>query len=264
MPIFFIQYNLLGGKVMFSYTNEKGFNYACKLLSDYLASDYFENCDGVAELRLSEDELKDFFKTRSFKEFMIQRENDYSLLSSHLANISYDYEEGFGNILDINPGRYEVVSAFDSFYNAEALVVTSYADESFFKSHDVGVVDGRIELMGIIDKSKTIYRPVLRTNDFVKGQAHEYPKLTLSSFDTLFYVHDIELHRMLSLLRYSLENDKKLVCGVVTNVFDKNASKKFEQMDEIIKSVIEKVGSVFETEELVTKGSAIKLIHTLK
>ena len=249
---------------MFSYTNEKGFEYACKLLSDYLASDYFENRNGVTELRLSEDELKELFKTRSFKEFLIQREKDYSLLSSHLADISYDYEEGFGNILDINPGRYEVVSAFDSFYNSEALVVTPYGDEIFFKSHDVGVVEGRIELMGIIEKNQSLYYPVLRTNEFVKGKAHEYPKLTLGSFDTLFYVHDTELHRMLALLRFALENDKKLVCGVVTNVFDKNVDGKFQQMDEMIDILKGKVGSVFETEELVTKGSAIKLIHTLR
>ena len=249
---------------MFSYTNKNGFDYACKLLSDYLASDYFENVNGVTELRLSEDELKDLFKTKSFKEFLIQREMDYSLLSSHLADISYDYEEGFGNILDINPGRYEAVSAFDSFYNAESLVATTYADESLFKCHDVGVVEGKIDLMGIIERSKKIYYPVLRTKSFIKGKAHEYPKLTLASFDTLFYVHDTELYRMLSLLRFALESDKKLVCGVVTNVFDKHASEKFEEMDEMIKNLKEKLGPVFETEELVTKGSAIKLIHTLR
>ena len=87
---------------MFSYTNKNGFDYACKLLSDYLASDYFENVNGVTELRLSEDELKDLFKTKSFKEFLIQREMDYSLLASHLADISYDYEEGFGSLCRIS------------------------------------------------------------------------------------------------------------------------------------------------------------------
>lgn len=121
-----------------------------------------------------------------------------------------------------------------------------------------------MDLMGILEKEKTTYFPILRTENFVKGKAYTSEKLELSSFDTLIYLHDTELNRMLTLLRYALETDKKLICGIVTNVFDKNVEEKFSGMQDVINELNKKNSLTFETEEIVSKGSAIKLIHTLK
>lgn len=218
---------------MFDYSTSEGFKYARILLRDFLASDFFENPNNLEELVLTEDELRSLFNTRLFKQFLIQRESDYTTLASFLAEVSYNYEGGFGTLFDINAGKYEVVSAFDEYSSTEPIVVTEFTDPLFFKE-DTSVVQARIgKITSICGKQKDMY-PILMPKRVLYGDSDAIKGLTLDKADTIFYFNEVNLNTMLLLLRHSMEHGTRFVTGVVTNVFDSTCNEKFATLDETI------------------------------
>lgn len=236
---------------MFDYSNDEGFLYARDLLSDYLGSDYNEFKSGKIEL--NEEEFKKVLKSKSFKEFLITREGNYTFVSSILSERSYNYEDGFGKLLEINPGRYEIVSNTKDYHLTEPYILTKYNDPLFFK-HDEEVYSGDIDVMEVKNGEDRYTTPIIR------GES----KLSVSDFDTIIYLNKIEVMKMLSLLKYALDHDTYVITGLVTDVFDKHAEDKIKNIDALYKMINNKTNKHFDLLEEESCGSIVKLIHTMK
>lgn len=234
---------------MFEYSNEKGLLYVIKLVGLYLGTDFntLELQDN--KIVLEDEDLKRVISSKSFKDFCVQRQRDYALVSTILADMSYNYEFGFGKTLDIDASIFDSTSLLDDFNQSEPIILTRYNDPLFF-SHDVETYDGEIEYLRSISKEETKIHPYIVSN----------PKLSLSDIDTIFYLNDVDYKQALVLLRHCIEKGTFFVSGVVTNVYDRFAKERISTYEQIV-SAMEEKGITFNQTCYDTCGSVIRLIH---
>lgn len=240
---------------MFEYKTESGLLYASKLLNGFVNSDFYDG-EHKDELILNGEELSAFFNRKVFKDFLVQRERDYSLAASFLAEVSYQYDEGFGSTLDIHAGEFDAASLFDSYFNMEPYILTPYSVPSYFElEEEDSLVNGTIEVLKILQNSKSLMVPYIKSDK---------SGFKISNFDTIMYLNDVEVYRLLSLYRYALEKNKRFVGGIITNIYDRNIHTKIEMMNNIIESLESVLGEEVLTQNLRSNGSVVRLIHTFK
>ena len=236
---------------MFKYSNELGFLYARSLFSLFLASDYSNFTSDI--IKLNEEEFKNILKTKEFKEFLIRREHDYSYVSDYISEKSFDYDNGYGKLLEINPGKYDITSNTPLFNETYPTIITIYNDPLFF-THEEEVYTGNIDFVKLITKDNSSIRPIIRCNN----------KLNINEFDTFVYLVNPELNTMLSLLRESFVKDKNIVTGLVSNIFDKYIESKVDTLEKTYEEVDKKIPGYFDLLCEEDNGTVLRLIHTLR
>lgn len=210
-------------------------NYYKKLLLEYMSSDFYTNKTKVTKAynELDDEKLDGVYALKSFKDFLLQKESDNDYLVSSLY-FAYGLPYEFGHIVELNSGIEESIAYQNTDEGYHMDLVSKYASSDIFGEQPFNYYMGEAFLLSLLDKDSVTKKSSLYLK-YLESDINRLKTIKkLKEYDAIFNINPEDPTSILDSYLYGVKNNKLVVSGYSTNIFDKNAEEKIIQYEKII------------------------------